>query len=56
MAARAAGLSTSPVMTILAGSVRPPANSRWSVRNACFDSKSSGSVLTFCEVPRLSWK
>ncbi len=56
MAAVASALWTSPVMTIFAGSVRLPLNSRCSVRNAALDGNSSGSWLTFWDVPRFSWK
>ena len=43
------------MITICAGSVSPPANSRSSVRNAAF-AGTSGSWLMFVELPLFSWK
>ena len=46
---------TSPVITISAGSVNPPANSRSSVRNAAF-AGTSGSWAMLVELPLFNWK
>ncbi len=43
------------MITISAGSVSPPANSRSSVMNAAF-AGTSGSWLMFVELPLFSWK
>jgi len=56
MALCVALLETSPVTTILAGSVTPPENSFSSVMKPFFEGKSSESWLTVWEVPRFSWK
>ncbi len=55
-AAWTSGACTLPVITICAGSVRPPANSFSSVMKAALDAIVSGNWLIPVELPLFIWK